>query len=61
MTIDVAKLREANDDMEHAMSELVRGVMMRAQLARAKYLSLVKVGFSEAQAIELCRTDSPLL
>lgn len=53
--MDVKKIEEANDDMQRAMPELLRGVMLTAQITRAKYLSLIEVGFTEKQAIELCR------
>jgi len=53
--IDGAKFKEANDAMELAMAEIVRFTMMTAQLSRAKYLALIKVGFDEKQAIELCK------
>jgi AmiR/NasT family two-component response regulator len=54
--IDVKKLAEANDDLERAMAEVVRGVMMQAQITRAKFLALKKTGFTDAQAFELCRS-----
>lgn len=50
------------DDMENAVRKyregaqlLSQAVIAQAPLIRAKFNALVKEGFSEAQAIELCK------
>ena len=48
---DVVKLRE---DLPH----FIEIMALTAAVTRAKYKALVKEGFSEAQAIELCRATS---
>ena len=54
---------ERNEVLE-AMRLLVRHVeefeayeVAQARVTRARYLGLIKAGFSESQALELCRDD----
>ena len=54
------RMRDANDDMMAALPEIVRSAKLTAQVTRAKFDALMKEGFTEKQALELCRTGSGL-
>lgn len=42
-------------DMRESMAWHLEYIAIQAQLTRAKYLALVKEGFTAAEAIELCK------
>ncbi len=42
-------------ELAENMVALIEYEQLNAKLIRAKFLSLVNVGFTEAQALELCR------
>lgn len=62
----------ANEDKMHvAIAQAIKGMrdtwaqqlelqQLKADLARARYLQLVKAGFTEVQALELCHKDISL-
>jgi len=56
--VDKADLRASVENLRDSLPELMQNTMLMAQITRAKYNALVKEGFTEAQAIELCRTGS---
>lgn len=61
MSVGPSKLRESLADMREQMPALLEYVVMTAQLTRARYNALRKEGFTEKQAIELCRSETGLL
>lgn len=51
---DRISLAQAVRNLRENMPALLEMAQLNAQLNRAKYLALVKEGFTEAQALELC-------
>lgn len=49
------KTREALRQMREGLAMLIEYQQLNAQLIRARYDALLKQGFSESQAIELCK------
>lgn len=60
MTMDLDKARLALAELRDSLPIQIEYVVMTAQLTRAKFNALRKEGFTEAQAIELCRTNNIL-
>lgn len=58
---NLSKLRESLADMREQMPVLLEYVVLTAQLTKAKYNALRMEGFTEKQAIELCRSDTGFL
>jgi hypothetical protein len=50
-----AKRVQALLEVRENMAFTLEFITIEAELARAKYLALLKQGFTEAQAIELCK------
>jgi len=60
MSILLQKMREANEELLAALPEVLRSAKLSAQVTRAKFDALMKEGFTEKQALELCRTGSSI-
>lgn len=49
------KVRESMRNLQASLPAILEGQMLLAQVTRAKFEALLAQGFSEAQAIELCK------
>lgn len=56
MKYNVEDIRQALNDMRDCIPAHIEMQVLLAQVTRAKYNALLKEGFTEAQALELCRT-----
>jgi len=52
---DVDKLRRAMTELRTLLPAVLEHQIIMAQVTRARYNALIKEGFTEAQAIELCK------
>lgn len=50
------KQAELMRNLRKALPDMIENATLFAQLRRANYLALVKEGFTEAQALELCKS-----
>ncbi len=48
-------LQEAILDIVNNMDAHIRAILIRSKLCRAYYMGLVKEGFTEMQALEICK------
>lgn len=59
--LDLDAFRSTLSDLRRMMPEIEENTVLMAQITRSKFNALVKAGFTESQAIELCKTHSPLV
>lgn len=55
LTGPVDKQRAALEEMKRNLPVHIEFLKITAEMIRAKYLALVSQGFTEAQALELCK------
>lgn len=53
---DLVKLAQSIKQMREQLPALMEFAELQARLTRTKYNALLKEGFTEVQAIELCKT-----
>ena len=56
--VDNDKLQQELSNFRSHIPLLIQHTILSAQITRAKYDALLKEGFTEKQALELCRTGS---
>lgn len=56
--IDSDKLQQEMENFRSSIPIMIQHAILSAQITRAKYDALLKEGFTEKQAIELCRTNT---
>lgn len=49
------QMKAAVDQLARTMPEMLEHVKLMAQIRRASFVAHVEAGFTEAQALELCR------
>lgn len=52
------EVRAALEEMKRGMDDQIKIIKLLAELRRAKYQAHIDQGFSEDQALELCKTIS---
>jgi predicted sulfurtransferase len=57
VTLDVRNQMKADvEKFQRALPELIQHARTMAKVRRASYLTLIEEGFTESQALELCKT-----
>lgn len=53
--LDLDKLQQSITELHAALPHMLQYYEIQAVMTRAKYEQLIRAGFTEAQAIELCK------